>query len=79
MTTMKRRCVSRGSRAAQNSRRPTFGENPNAVRKAGVHVRIEFCDDGIVATTLDESQAKSNLNVDDELENWRRKKNENKS
>jgi hypothetical protein len=52
----------------------------NAARKTGVHVRIEICDDGIIATTVDEATAKSNLNADDELENWRRKKrNENKS
>ena len=46
----------------------------NAARKAGVHVRIEIRDDGIVATTVDEATAKLNLNADDELENWRRKK-----
>ena len=52
----------------------------NAARKAGVHVRIDFCDGGIVATTVDEAMAKPNVSADDELENWRRKKrNENKS
>ena len=46
----------------------------NAARKAGVHVRIEFCDGGIVATTVDEATAKPNMSADDELANWRRKK-----
>jgi hypothetical protein len=46
----------------------------NAARKVGVHVRIEFCEGGIVATTIDEATAKSNLSADDELANWRRKK-----
>ena len=46
----------------------------NAARKAGVHVRIDFCDGGIVATTVDEAMAKPNMSADDELENWRRKK-----
>ena len=67
-------CPVRGSRVEPSSRNPTFGESSNAARKAGVHVRIEIRDDGIVATTIDEATAKSNLNADDELENWRRKK-----
>jgi hypothetical protein len=46
----------------------------NAARKAGVHVRVEIRDGGIIATTIDEVAAKSNLSADDELANWRRKK-----
>jgi hypothetical protein len=47
----------------------------NAARKAGVHVRIEFCDGGMIATTIDEAVAKPIVTADDELASWRRKKN----
>ena len=49
-----------------------------AARKAGVDVTVEFRPDGIIVATTGKaatvSAADEKLSVDDELEQWRRKK-----
>lgn len=49
----------------------------HAARKAGVQVKLDIRDDGIVLTTIGETAEQSMseaLTADDELERWRRKR-----